>query len=149
MPPSRSPIGDRRHPGQLVLREAAYAGGRGRDADRARAPAHAGDQPQLLGAGQQLEDAAQRQVEGAGDQCRGGVEQLGQCGAGQRPLAERGDRCLLLGHPATLGDVTQVDHDALDGRVVEQVGAAHLDVAPAAVTVADPELDAVGRAAGR
>ena len=97
--------------------------GRGDDPDRAGRPADAGDQAQLLGARQQLEDAAEREVEGTGDERGRRVEQLGQRGAGQRPLAERRDGGLLLGDPAALGDVAEVDHDALDRQVVEQVGA--------------------------
>ncbi len=48
-----------------------------------------------------------------------------------------------FGAPA-IGEVAGADHDALDRRVVEQVGGDGLDDAPAAVGVAQPYLDPVG-----
>ncbi len=45
---------------------------------------------------------------------------------------------------AAVGQVAGADHDALDRRVVEQVGRHRLDHAPRAVAASQPQLDPVG-----
>ena len=72
--------------------------------------------------------------------------------AEQRPVGEPGERVVerlvdeLLLQPPPLAHVAGVEHDALHGRVAQQVGRQDLGVEPGAVRLAEAPLDRAGDA---
>ena len=72
--------------------------------------------------------------------------------AEQRPVGQPGERIVerlvgqLLLQPPPLAHVAGVEHDALHGRVVQQVGREDLGVQPGAVGLAEAPLDRAGDA---
>src|SRR5206468_5390015 len=85
-----------------VPAERAAIGGDECPADTSVPPSFACAQHQVAMLRLQLEDVTELDVEAAGDERRGGVEELGARDSGQRLLAEMGDRFLLAGRRAQL-----------------------------------------------